>query len=116
MRLLTETGHVGVRGHMEPMVLPIEPGLALVRADSHVTFVGSAGGLLSSDGRETTLFTPLAVVGTDPTAIQRALDEALGAPDSELAARARFDKLERRILAELKRGPDDGLRSGGARS
>lgn len=116
VRLLTETGHVGVRGHMEPIVLPIEPGLALVRADGHVTFVGSAGGLLSSDGRQATLFTPLAVVGTDPTAIQRTLDEALAAPNSELAVRARFDKLERRILAELKRGPQDGLRSGGARS
>ena len=108
VRVLTESGHVGIRRDMEPVVLPIEAGLAIVRADGRVTLVGSAGGLLTADGREVTLFTPLAVVGTDPVAIQRALDQALAAPDSELAVRARLSKLEGRILAELRRGPQDG--------
>ena len=115
VRVLTETGHVGIRQHMEPVVLPIEAGLAIVRADGRVTLVGSAGGLLSSDGREATLFTPLGVVGTDPVAIQRALDEALAAPDAELAARARLGKLEGRILTELRRGPHDGAPGAGER-
>ena len=115
VRVLTEGGHVGLRPHMEPVVLPIEAGLAIVRADGRITLVGSAGGLLSSNGHEATLFTPLSVVGTDPVAIQRALDEALAAPDAELAARARLGKLEGRILAELRRGPDDGRPGAGER-
>lgn len=115
VRVLTESGHVGFRPRMEPVVLPIEAGLAIVRADGRVTLVGSAGGLLSSNGREATLFTPMGVVGTDPVAIQRALDEALAAPDAELAARARLGKLEGRILAELRRGPLDGPPGTGAR-
>ena len=115
VRVLTETGHVGLRPRMEPVVLPIEAGLVLVRADGRVTLIGSAGGLLSFDGREATLFTPLGVVGTDPVAIQRALDDALAAPDSELAVRVRLGKLEGRILAELRRGPRDGPQGAGER-
>lgn len=115
VRVLTETGHVGLRPCMEPVVLPIEAGLVLVRADGRVTLIGSAGGLLSFDGREATLFTPLGVVGTDPVAIQRALDDALAAPDSELAVRVRLGKLEGRILAELRRGPRDGPQGAGER-
>ena len=115
VRVLTESGHVGIRRHMEPVVLPIEAGLVIVRADGHVTLVGSAGGLLSSDGREATLFTPLGVTGSDPIAIQRALDDALAAPNSELDLRARLGKLEGRILAELRRGPHDGLPGAGER-
>lgn len=115
VRVLTESGHVGIRPNMEPVVLPIEAGLAIVRADGGVTLVGSAGGLLSSNGREATLFTPLGVMGTDPVVIQRALDEALAAPDAELAARARLGKLEGRILAELRRGPQDGRPGAGER-
>ena len=107
VRVLTESGHVGIRRQVESVVLPIEAGLVVVRADGRVTLVGSAGGLLSADGREATLFTPRAVVGTDPIAIQRALNEALAAPDSELTVRARLGKLEGRILAELRRGPQD---------
>ena len=115
VRVLTESGHVGIRPHMEPVVLPIEAGLAIVRVDGRVTLVGSAGGLLSSNGREATLFTPLGVVGTDPAAIQGALDEALAAPDAELAARARLGRLEGRILAELRHGPLDGPPGAGER-
>ena len=115
VRVLTENGHVGLRPHVEPMVLPVETGLVLVHTGEGVTFVGSAGGLLSSDGREATLFTPLGVVGTDPVAIQHALSAALNAPDSELAVRARLGKLEGRILTELRRGPDDGAPRAGER-
>ena len=61
VRVLTESGHVGLRPRIEPMVLPIEAGLVLVRKDEGVMLVGSAGGLLSSDGRDATLFTPLGV-------------------------------------------------------
>ena len=115
VRVLTESGHVGIRPHMEPVVLPIEAGLAVMSLDGRVTLIGSAGGVLSSNGRDVTLFTPLAVLGTDPVAIQRALDEALAAPDAELAARARLGKLEGRILAELRRGPYDGVPGAGER-
>lgn len=115
VRVLTESGHVGLRPRIEPMVLPIEAGLVLVRADEGVMLVGSAGGLLSSDGHEATLFTPLGVVGSDSAVIQRALNDALAAPDSELAARARLGKLEGRILTELRRGPHDGAPRAGER-
>lgn len=115
VRVLTETGYVGIRHHMEPIVLPIEAGLAVVRANGHVTLVGSAGGLLSSNGRETTLFTPLAVVGEDPAAIQQTLDATLAEPDAELAVRAKLGRLEGRILAELKRRPQDAVPAAGER-
>ena len=115
VRVLTETGHVGIRRRTEPVVLPIEAGLLLVRTDGRITLVGSAGGLLCSDGREVTLFTPGGVVGTDPAAIQRALDDSLGAPNSELAVRTRLGRLEGRILAELRRGPHDGAPRAGER-
>ena len=85
-----------VVGHFE-----VEAGLVLVRMDDRVAFVGSAGGLLSSDGTRVTLFTPLGVVGTDPAAIRTALDQAFAEPGSEFAVRARLGKLEGRILAEL---------------
>jgi F0F1-type ATP synthase epsilon subunit len=115
VRVLTASGHVGLRPHLEPMVLPIETGLVLVRGDTGVTFVGSAGGVLASDGREATLFTPLGVAGSDPVAIQRALSDALAMPDSELAVRTRLGKLEGRILTELRRGPHDGAPRAGDR-
>lgn len=101
VRVLAETGHVGIHPHMEPLVLPVEAGLVLVRTDDGITFVGSAGGLLSSDGVRVTLFTPLGVIGTDPVAIRHALDQALAEPGSEFAVRAKLGKLEGRILTEL---------------
>lgn len=115
VRLLTETGHVGLRPRIEPVVMPVETGLLLVHTGNGVTLVGSAGGLLSSNGREATLFTPLAVIGTDPVAVQGALNEALAVPDSELAVRARLGKLEGRILAELRRDPRDRAPRAGER-
>ena len=114
VRVLTETGHVGIRRHMEPVVLPVEAGLVLVRDGAAVTLVGIAGGLLSSDGREVTLFTPLAVVGTEPAVVQARLNDLLAAPDSELAIRSKLGRLEGRILSELRRAPHESpSRTGG---
>lgn len=115
VRVLTETGHVGVRPRTETLVLPVEAGLVLVRMDDHVTFVGSAGGLLSASDGHATLFTPLGVVGTDPLAIRNALDQALAAPDSEFTVRAKLGKLEGRILAELHAQPSEHPSLAGAR-
>ena len=107
VRVLTDTGQVGVRPRMEPLVLPVEAGLVLVHTDDHVAFVGSAGGVLASDGTQVTLFTPLGVVGADPTAIRGALDRAFAEPGSEFAVRAKLGKLEGRIVAELHRQPGE---------
>ena len=108
VRVLTDTGHVGIRPLMEPLVLPIEAGLVLVlHMDDHLSFVGSAGGLLSSDGVLVTLFTPLGVVGSDPAAIRASLDQAFAEPGSEFAVRARLGKLEGRILTELHGQPGE---------
>ena len=101
VRVLTETGHVGVRPRMEPLVLPVEAGLVLAQMDDRVAYVGSAGGLLSSDGVRVTLLTPLGVFGADPAAVRTALDQALTTPGADFAVRARLGKLEGRILAEL---------------
>jgi len=109
VRVLTESGHVGIRLHMEPVVMPIESGLLLVHSTDTLTFLGSAGGLLSGDGHEATLYTPLAVTGADAASVQRALNDALAAPDSELTVRTRLGRLESRILSELERGPQDGV-------
>ena len=106
-RLLTETGQVGLRGRMESIVIPVEPGLLVVRTKGAVTFIGSAGGVLASDGRQATLFTPLAVVGHEPVAVQQAIDRALAEPDSEMAARVTLGKLEGRILTQLRRRPGE---------
>lgn len=107
-RVLTETGHVGLRIRMEPLVLAVEAGLVLLRTDYGVAFVGSAGGLLSSDGRQATLLTPLGVTGSDAAAVQLALDRALAEPGAEQKVRATLDKLEGRILTELRRHRGEG--------
>jgi F0F1-type ATP synthase epsilon subunit len=101
LRVLTDTGHVGIRRGMEPVVLAVEAGLVLVRTDEGTRFIGAAGGLLSCNGSEAALFTPLAVSGDDAAAITDALDRALAEPGTELALRAAFDRLEGRILTEL---------------
>lgn len=113
VRVLTETGHVGLRPGMEPLVLAVEAGLVVLRASDHVSFAGTAGGLLSCDGQTATLFTPLAVVGERPDQVRQALDQALAEPDAEMRLRAALDRLEGRIVAELRRRRDD--RPGAAR-
>jgi F0F1-type ATP synthase epsilon subunit len=107
-RVLAETGHLGLRPRMEPIAIAVEAGLVPMRADGRVEFVGVAGGLLACDGRVATLFTPLAVTGPDPAAIERALDRALAEPGAEQKLRAALDRLEGRILTELRRRPTRG--------
>jgi F0F1-type ATP synthase epsilon subunit len=109
VRVLTETGHVGLRARMEPLVLAIEAGLVLMRSDGSTRFAGSAGGLLACDGVEATLFTALGVVGNDTDAVQSALARALAEPGAEQQVRATLDKLEGRILTELRRRPETGM-------
>ena len=104
-RVVTETGHVGLRPRMEPIVLAVEAGLVVLHTDHSVRFAGSAGGLLSCDGQQATLFTPLGVLGDDAAAIRRELDHALSEPGAEQKVRSTLDKLEGRILTELRRQP-----------
>jgi F0F1-type ATP synthase epsilon subunit len=101
LRVPTDTGHVGVRRGMEPVVLAVEAGVVVIRTEGGTSFVGVAGGLLSCDGADAVLFTPLAVAGNDSAEITAALERALAEPGSELALRAAFDRLEGRILTEL---------------
>jgi F0F1-type ATP synthase epsilon subunit len=115
LRVLTDTGQVGLRHGMETVVLAVEAGLVLVRTDVGTRFVGVAGGLLSCDGSQATLFTPLAVAGDDSAGVRQALDEALAEPGSEMTLRAALERLEGRILTELRHHagpgpqiPDDG--------
>jgi len=104
-RVLTETGHVGLRPRMEAVVVAVEAGLTLLRTESGMRFVGTAGGLLSCDGTQATLFTPLGVMGDDPAVVRAELDRALAAPGPELEVRAALETLENRILTELGRRP-----------
>jgi F0F1-type ATP synthase epsilon subunit len=111
-RVLTETGHVGLRARTEPLALAVEAGLALLGIGGRVRFVGTAGGVLSCDGAQATLFTPLAVAGDDAPSVEAALDRALAAPGAEQQLRAALDRMEGRILTELRRhsGTDRPLR------
>ena len=106
LRVLTQTGHVGVRPRMEPMVLAIEAGLVNVgptnEEPAYHQFVGTAGGLLINDGHSVTLLTPLAVAGNDEGEIANELDRAMHQPNSEMEARAALSKLEGHILNELQ--------------
>ncbi len=77
VRVPTETGQVGIRPRMEPLVLAVEPGLVLARHKAGFEFVGTLGGLLRCDGKTACLLTPLAVTGEDEDAVTQALDEAL---------------------------------------
>jgi F0F1-type ATP synthase epsilon subunit len=104
-RVPTASGHAGLRARMEPLIVAVDAGLVLLRADGGIVFVGSAGGLLSCDGRRATLFTPLGVSGDNADAVQRALDRALAEPRTEQQVRAVLDKLEGQLLTELRRQP-----------
>lgn len=103
LRVPTETGQVGLRPRVEPLVLAVEPSLVLVRTESKTIFVGTAGGLLTCNGREVSLMTPLAVVGEDEQSIMDELERVLGEPNEEMQARAMLDRLEGRILGEMRR-------------
>jgi F0F1-type ATP synthase epsilon subunit len=102
VRVLTETGQVGLRPRMEGVVLAVEPGLALVFEDELTRFVGTAGGLLTCDGRTAVLLTPLAVAATDEVAVTRRLTELLQNPGAELEVRNTINNIQKSILGELK--------------
>ena len=102
VRLPTCTGLVGLRPRGEPLMLVFEAGLVVVRTAAGQRFVATAGGLLEADRRSCTMYTPFAVAGDDEGAVLAALNDALSAPDTELAARRQFGDLERRILHELR--------------
>src|SRR5689334_11399264 len=87
VRVPTETGQVGLRARHEPTVLAVEPGLVLVRLAESLQYVGTAGGILLSEGKVARLLTPLAVAGTDAATVTEKLDRAMSAPDAELQAR-----------------------------
>ncbi|MGE0813345.1 MAG: hypothetical protein AB7O28_21730 [Vicinamibacterales bacterium] len=103
LRVLTESGHVGLRPRMEPVVLAVDAGLVLVRTAAGERFVGTAGGLLTCDGGVVTVYTPLAVTGDSAAEISAALEAALAEPGSDLVLRTALDRLEGRIVAELRR-------------
>lgn len=102
IRVPTESGDVGLRPRMEPLVLAVEPGLALVRRGDTFEFVGTAGGLLRCDGTTATLLTPLAVAGDDEDSVVDAIEDALAQPSVELEARATLGRLQNSILHELR--------------
>jgi F0F1-type ATP synthase epsilon subunit len=113
VRVLTETGHVGLRPRTESTVLAVEAGVVhvnrIAEGSSIESFIGTAGGLLMCDRNTTTLLTPLAVVGDDEKTIVERLDELLQRPNSELEARTALSKLEGHILRELRREQDEGV-------
>jgi F0F1-type ATP synthase epsilon subunit len=112
-RVPTHTGQVGLRPREEPLCLVVEPGLILANAGGRELFIASAGGLLEGDRTDATLFTPFAVTGASDEEVLAALDDALKAPDSELAARRRLGELEQRIVQEVRAQPH-GARAGGS--
>ena len=106
IRVLTETGQVGLRPRMEAMVLAVESGIVnLELAEPGVStprFVGTAGGVLINDGLTVTLLTPIAVVGSNLIDITQKLESVSHQPNSEMQARTALNKLEGHILNELR--------------
>ena len=102
LRAPTETGQVGLRPGVEPLVLAIEAGLVVARTDDAYRFVGTAGGLLRCDGSLASLLTPLAVSGGDEAAVLNAREEVLAQPSEEMEARETLARLQRSILRELR--------------
>lgn len=113
LRVPADTGEVGLRPRGEATVLALEPGLVLARTASGVHFLGTAGGLLRSDGRRAILLTPLAVLGNDGPGVLDALAAALATPDPELELRRMMDRLQTGILQELRRPTRRGGPGGG---
>jgi F0F1-type ATP synthase epsilon subunit len=107
VRVLTETGHVGLRPRTEPSVIAVEPGIIYVHSatdpQADETFIGTAGGLMICDHNRATLLTPLAMVGDSETSIVEQLNELMQRPNSEMEARAALSKLEGHILTEIRR-------------
>jgi F0F1-type ATP synthase epsilon subunit len=101
IRVLTETGHVGLRSRMEDIILAVEPGLVLVYREGSTLYVGTAGGLLTSDGALVTILTPLAVAEENEAAVMRELKKQLAQPSAELEVRTTINNIQTGILNEL---------------
>lgn len=108
LRVLSDTGQVGLRPRSEAAALVVEPGLALAATTSGLRFVATAGGLLRCDGDEAVLLTPLAVVGESAEAVRSELEDVLGTPSSDLELRGALQRLETGILQELRRPTSRG--------
>jgi F0F1-type ATP synthase epsilon subunit len=102
LRVLTESGQVGLRPRMEATVLAIEPGLMLVQQTDSLLFVGTAGGLLNCDGVNAVLLTPLAVAAEDESRVLEELEMQLAHPKAELEVRSMINNIQSSILDELK--------------
>jgi F0F1-type ATP synthase epsilon subunit len=113
LRVPVDTGEVGLRPRGEATVLAVEPGLVLARTASVLRFLGTAGGLLRSDGQRAVLLTPLAVLGGDGAGVLEALAAALATPDPEIDLRRAIERLEAGILQELRHPARKGGPSGG---
>jgi F0F1-type ATP synthase epsilon subunit len=113
IRVPTETGQVGLRPRVEPLVLAVEPGLVVVRRPDTEAFAGTAGGLLRCDGAIASLLTPLAVTGDNEDIVIAALEKALAQPSVEMEARAMLDRLQTNILREVRAGGTEKIRQVG---
>lgn len=102
VRVLTESGHVGLRPRMESVVLAVEPGLVLVHQGEKTLFVGTAGGLLTCDGDRAQLMTPLAVYGESESSVLSELTARLEQPGSEMEIRRAISSIQSSILDELR--------------
>jgi F0F1-type ATP synthase epsilon subunit len=116
IRVLTETGHVGLRPQMEAVILTIEPGLAFAHRKNSTLFVGTAGGLLKCDGKIATLLTPLGVAAEDQESVMRELQGQLSQPKAELEVRSTINSIQSSILTEItedrrRRGNRPGVES-----
>jgi len=102
LRVPTDTGQVGLRPGAEAAVTPVEPGLVLARTAERLHFIGTAGGLLRTDGREAELLTPVAVLEDDAAAAVAAVDQALAGADPERDLRQAIERLETGLRREVR--------------
>jgi F0F1-type ATP synthase epsilon subunit len=110
MRVLSDTGQVGLRPRMEPVILAVEPGLAILHTADTSLFVGTAGGLVRCDGLMALLLTPLAVAAEDEQAVIVALTQRLDQPSAEMEVRNMINNIQSNILNELKEDRRSGNR------
>lgn len=103
LRVLTDTGQVGLRPRAERTALSVEPGLVLTDGPGGLCFVATAGGLLRCDGHEAVLLTPLAVAGTSAPTVRAELEAALRGASADLELRNVLQRLESGLLHELRR-------------
>lgn len=108
LRVPTETGQVGLRPRSEPNVLAVEPGLVVLKTARSTRYAGTAGGLLHVDGHSAVLLTPIAVVGDDMQSVSKQLDAILSEPSEEMEVRRNLNRLETRMLRELRQGEGVG--------